>query len=271
MREVLRRVTRVALIAMLPAALLVGSAVDARAQQPLASAPTAAEFFPRFDFALAATALSYPDPRFSWDAHWIGDFDFFNYDGGRAQFLADYETLLGSEFQPFDPYQSNYTLEASGSYFVGSTEFAAVLNHISRHLGDRPKFQMVAENSLGVRVMRQVTSGSTTIDLRGDLRKIIEHAYVDYTWMTDLDVRVKQQIAPHIGVFAHVNGQVIPVDPAIAGRTAQYGGRAEAGLRLPGTKGTLELYGGVERVIDADPLDRVTRRWPFVGFRLLRE
>ena len=32
--------------------------------------------------------------------------------------------------------------------------------------------------------------------------------------------------------------------------------------------GALELFGGYERVVDADPLDRQTRQWAFVGFRL---
>jgi hypothetical protein len=32
----------------------------------------------------------------------------------------------------------------------------------------------------------------------------------------------------------------------------------------------MELFVGGERSIDADQLDRVARRWAFVGFRLLR-
>jgi hypothetical protein len=32
----------------------------------------------------------------------------------------------------------------------------------------------------------------------------------------------------------------------------------------------MELFVGGERVIDADQLDRIPRRWAFVGFRLLR-
>jgi hypothetical protein len=31
----------------------------------------------------------------------------------------------------------------------------------------------------------------------------------------------------------------------------------------------MELFGGAEQMIDADPLDRVTRRWAYFGFRLL--
>ncbi len=33
---------------------------------------------------------------------------------GGSSFLADYQALLGSEFRPFDPYQSNYTARGVG-------------------------------------------------------------------------------------------------------------------------------------------------------------
>jgi hypothetical protein len=65
-------------------------------------------------------------------------------------------------------------------------------------------------------------------------------------------------------------GEGITVDETIAGRTTQYGGRIELGTRVGGTDGGLELFAGVERMIDADPLDRTTRRWAFGGFRLNR-
>lgn len=254
----------------LAACLVGGSALPARAQTPLAEAPPEAQFFSRFDFSMSAAALSYDDDRFSWDTHWKGEFDLVDYRYGRATFLGDYQALLGSEFRPFDPYQSNYTLEASGSVRVGRTEVAGVLNHISRHLGDRFKRLAVAENSLGVRVMREINTGSSTIDMRVDVRKVIARAYVDYTWMGDLDLGVRRAVSPHASLYGRVLGQGITVDPDVAGRERQYGGRLEAGVRINGTGGALELFGGAERMIDADPLDRTPRRWAFVGFRLNR-
>ena len=109
---------------------------------------------------MAAAKLAIDDQRFSWDTHWAGDFDLVDYVYGRISFLADYQALLGSEFRPFDPYQSNYLLEASGSYRIGKTELLGVLNHVSRHLGDRSKPAAVAENSLGARVMRRFGGGA---------------------------------------------------------------------------------------------------------------
>jgi hypothetical protein len=243
----------------------------AAAQLPftMAEAPATPQFLSRFDFHMAAARLSDTDPRFSWDTHWAGDFDVVDYVHGRISFLADYEALLGSEFRPFDPYQSNYTLEAMGSIRAGKTEFVGVLNHLSRHLGDRYKRIAIAENSLGVRVMRQITRQSSTVELRGDVRKVTARAYLDYTWYVNGDVTVRRTVSPRVDVYARGFGQVITVDRTVIGRDAQGGGRAEAGVQVSGTGGRLQVFGGFERMTDADQLDRLPRQWAFAGFRLL--
>jgi hypothetical protein len=43
----------------------------------------------------------------------------------------------------------------------------------------------------------------------------------------------------------------------------------EAGVRLNGRAGAIELFAGFERRIDADPLDRQTQQWAMAGFRLV--
>ena len=257
--------------AALAACLLLAGSLTADAQQNLgmAEAPASGEFFSRFSFNMAAAKLAYPDERFSWDTHWAGDFDMVDYVYGRVSFLADYQALLGSEFRPFDPYQSNYLLEASGSYRYGATELVGVLSHISRHFGDRPKSIAVAENSLGPRVMRRFADGDTTIDLRIDVRKVIARAYLDYTWISGVDVTGRYVLNPRTSAYARLLGQTIAVDEKIAGRDRQSGGRIEAGVAITGTGGSVELYFGGERVIDADQLDRISRSWAFAGFRLL--
>src|SRR4051812_10735720 len=257
--------------APLAATLITTSAsiVTAQPTHPVDAPPTQADFMPRFDWDMSATYLSYNDPRFTWDIHWAGDFDLFTFPNGRATFLADYQTLLGSEFRPFDPYQSNYLLEASGSVFAGPTEFAAVLSHVSRHLGDRPKRLAVAENSLGLRVMRRLNAGASSVDLRGDIRKVIERAYMDYSWIGDVDAVVRHRVSPHVTVYGRGRGELYLIDQAIAGRNRQVGGRVEAGVKVNGSAGAMEYFAGVEQMVDADPLDRMTRHWAFVGFRLL--
>src|SRR4029078_404671 len=172
----------------------------AAAQQPqgITDAPPAPEFFSRFDFNMSAAKLAYPDQRFSWDTHWAGDFDLVDYVYGRVTFIGDYEALLGSELRTFDPYQGNYLLEVIGSVRLGKTEVLGVLNHVSRHLGDRFKPLAVAENSLGPRIMRRFTTDDLTLEVRGNLRKVIARAYVDYTWMSDIDLTAKANLRPKV-------------------------------------------------------------------------
>jgi hypothetical protein len=52
-------------------------------------------------------------------------------------------------------------------------------------------------------------------------------------------------------------------------RGTQWGGRAEGGIRFGGRAGALELFAGIERRIDADPLVRAAERWGIAGFRLV--
>lgn len=258
--------------AALTACITLSTIGIAAAQQPqgITDAPASPEFFSRFDFNMSAAKLAYPDQRFSWDTHWAGDFDLFDYVYGRVSFIGDYQAVLGSEFRAFDPYQSNYLLEAIGSVRYRKTEVLGVLNHVSRHLGDRFKPLAVAENSLGPRVMRRYEKGEMTYEVRGNLRKVIARAYVDYTWIADIDLTAATDLRPRVGLYGRAFGQTIAVDKTIAGRDRQSGGRLEAGVRLRGEKGDMELFAGAERVIDADQLDRVPRQWAFIGFRLLR-
>jgi hypothetical protein len=223
----------------------------------------------RFDFALSAAGLNADDNRFWMDTHWGGDFDIVDYGLGRTTFLVDYQALLGNEFRPFDPYQSNYRLEAGSSIRIGKTEIYGVLNHVSRHLGDRPKRIAVAENSIGPRVLRRFAFGTTTLDARADMRKVIQRSFMDYEWIGQLDLTLRHSLNGKASLYGRGFGEIYWVDREIAGRDRQDGGRVEAGVRLHGSRGAVDLFAGYERVVDADPLDRTARSWGFAGFRLL--
>ena len=254
--------------ALAVASLLLAVASPLRAQQPLADPPTSPQFLSRFDFHVAANVLGYDDKRFTWDTHWAGDFDFIDYVHGRLTFLADYQALLGSEFRPFDPYQSNYYLAVSGSVRRGADEFAFVVHHVSRHLGDRPKRDSVAMNAVLGRYLRRFDLDGATLDVKGDFGRVIERAWVDYTWMCNGELVLRRPVSDRVGVYGRAFGERFGVDESIAGRGQQLGTRLEAGVRLAGSAGAIELFGGYERMIDADPLDRMTRQWAFAGFRL---
>jgi hypothetical protein len=242
----------------------------ASAQSPT-PAPAGADFLPRAEFHLAANSLTQAgdDERFSWDAYFGGSVDIFDYVKGRASIVADYHPVLGSEYRPFDPNQAYYVLETSGSYRIGETEVAGVFHHVSRHLSDRPKQEAIAWNVLGVRVMRRVAIAGLTVDGRIDGGAIVQHSFVDYQWAADADVLVRRVMTPRLGVFAHGTGELFGVDGSDPARGTQSGGRFEAGIRINGHGGALELFAGFERRLDADPYERLAKRWGVFGFRLL--
>ena len=253
--------------------LLIAVPAAAQAPQPLfVPAPPSPEFLSRYDFHMSVYELigkEDPAERFSWDSHFGGSFDVVDYVVGRATVKVDYEAVLGSEFRPFDPNQANYTLEPSLSVRVGETELAAVFHHMSRHLSDRPKHFAIAWNMWGGRLLRRKTVGNVTIDGALDVGRVVQHSFIDYTWITDGDVLVRRPVSPRLGVFAHGSAQVFCVDGTIPDRGTQFGMLVEAGLRVAGRGGALEAFAGFERRVDAYPLDRVPQNWVLAGFRLL--
>ena len=130
------------------ACLILALAKAASAQEPLTPPPSSREFLPRYDFLVLLAGLDINDNRFSWDARVVADLDVVDYVVGRVSALAEYEAVMGNEQQLFDPNQALYTLEASASLRAGSTEFAAVLDHVSRHLSDRANKRGIGMNEL---------------------------------------------------------------------------------------------------------------------------
>ena len=259
--------------------VLVVTAAPVAAQQPplVDPAPAAPEFLSRYDFHMTIDRLmpSLPplekgvDERFSWDSHFGGSFDLIDYVVGRGTVTVDYEAVMGSEYRPFDPNQGNYALEASLSGRASATtEAAAIFHHVSRHLGDRPKRLGVAWNMLGARFLHHAEAGSTTIDVALEGGRVVARAFVDYTWLGEANLLLRHPFNGTVGAFAHATGQVFAVDE-VAMRGTQAGGRIEAGIRLKGRGGVMEIFGGYEKRVDAYPLDRVPQRWGVAGVRLL--
>jgi len=242
--------------------------VVAQRQMP-APASDKPDFLTRYDFHLGAAALSGDDPRFSWDTHFGGELDMVDYVVGRASVLVDYAAVLGNEFRSFDPNQGNYILETSLSLRAGKTEFAAFFHHESRHLSDRAKLLSIAWNTAGVRGLRRASFGASTLDLSVEAGYVTEHAYVDYKWIGQADVLARFPLNTHVGLFAHTSGQLFGLNPAIAGREQQAGGLVEAGVRLNGRTGAIELFAGYEKRVDADPLARQPQHWGLAGFRMV--
>ncbi len=218
----------------------------------------------------ATPAPAVPDQRFSWDTHFGGSFDIADLVVARLGVVADYQAVLGSEYRPFDPNQSSYTLEGFISARINAdTEVAGIFHHVSRHLSDRPKPFAVAYNEVGARVMHHMKLAAATIDVDLEGGRATQRSYDDYTWLGEMHVLVRHAISPRLGVFGHGSGQLFAVDEAVANRGTQAGGAIEAGLRVTGRAGVLEIFAGYEKRVDADPLDRLSQRWGLAGFRLL--
>jgi hypothetical protein len=260
-------IRRAAVAASLVLCVMVTRPAAAQQQEPVA-APAEASFFARYNFHMSAAALAIDDPRFSWDTHFGGELDVVDYVVGRTSVLVDFESVLGDEYRAFDPNQGNYTLEVSSSARVGETEIAAMFHHVSRHLSDRPKTFAIAWNVLGARVLRHEELGATTVDVDVDAGAIVQHSYADYRWVGDANLRVGRPLSSRVGVFARGAGHVFGVDSAVRG--TQVGGSVEGGVRIGGKDGVLELFAGVERRVDADPIDFTAQHWVQAGFRLLR-
>jgi len=273
--------------------LLLARAAVAAAQQPLvAPAPPAPEFFTRFDFHLTAAWLGDSPPtitapavpplspsaaalyaaahRYSFDTHWGGSLDFVDYVLGRTALIIDYEALIGDEFRLFDPNQAIYTLEVSSSVRVGyDSEVVGVFHHVSRHLSDRANRQAVAWNAAGVRWLKQYSRPTTTLDVDAELTRVVARAFVDYNWIGELGLSLRRPLNGRVAVFAQGAARMFTVDGSVPNRSTQTGGVAEAGIRLRGTGGVLELFAGVEKRVDAYELEREPERWVLAGFRLL--
>jgi hypothetical protein len=270
----MRRAARTACVL----ALAAGFASAAAAQDPPPTVlqgevrllnPDHVQFLTRYDFHLAAAALSNDDKRFSWDTHFGGELDAVDYIVGRTSFRIDYEAVLGNQLRAFDPNQSNYLLEASTSLYSKVAEVALVFHHMSRHLSDRDKTVPVAWNLLGVRVLKTVWAGSSTAAMELNVGRIVQHSFVDYRWAGDASVVVRGPVVRRASLYARGSGDLVGVDSAINARGTQAGGLVETGVRLKGEKGAIDLFLGYERRADAAPLDLQSQTWIFLGFRLV--
>lgn len=233
-----------------------------------AAAQATVEFLPRAQFYMGVEHLSGEDEQFVWDANFGGAIDFVDWGRGRATFVANYQAVLGEEFKSFDPNQGNYILALSGSARVAGIEVAGVFHHESRHLADRPKRQPVDWNMVGARVGRAMTMGALFLDAQGGVRAVVQKSFVDYSWEADGRLRADYILRPGVGVLASARLQLLGVDGS-QDRGTQTGARGEAGLRLDGRMGAVELFVAVERRVDPSPLAFGTANWFTAGFRLL--
>jgi hypothetical protein len=233
-----------------------------------AFAQRAVRFIPDYEFHLAAEHLSDEDRRYVWDADFGGSIDVVDYGIGRFTFWANYEVVTGEQLRIFDPNQGNYVLAGSASARFAGFEVAGVFYHQSRHLSDRIKILPVDWNMLGGRILRKGTRGRVEWEGLADLRKTIQHSFVDYTWELDTSARARVALRPRVKVIAAAGVRALGVDGS-RHRGTQTGVRSEAGLRLEGDRGAIEVFVAGERRIDPYPVEVGSAAWATTGFRLV--
>lgn len=222
-----------------------------------------------YRFHLSAASVRTSDPRFDWDAHFGGDVDLIDYGVGRLNLLADYAVIIGSEFRTIDPNQGAYHLAVSTSLRSGPAEVQAVFRHVSRHLSDRANRTAVAWNAGGIAATAQYGGQSTKATVTAYGAKVVQAAFVDYTWQFAGGVDAEHRLSPAAAFVARAQIAPTLVDQSVAGRGAQTAATLEAGVRLYGRGAALELFAAWERRLDPYPLERAAANWALVGFRFV--
>lgn len=244
--------------------VLAGGPEAAEAQS--ASTPTAngSQFLPRVDFQFSWASLLASDRRFQWEGRVTFDFDIVDHGTGRVSFKGDYGAVLGRERRRFDLNQGNYFFEAATSYRLRDVELVALILHVSRHVVDRDNEPGISWNTLGLRAHYR----RPHIEGHLELTRIIEPAYVDYTWLSNARVAFRHPISARNEIIATAYGDVFGINHLVRDKRV-CGGRIEGGFRVNGEKAAVELFAGYERRVDAYPTDRFRVRMFNLGFRVV--
>ena len=208
------------------------------------------------------------DGRFNWDADLRLDVDLFDVGAVRGNLLANLETIIGSELREIDPNQNNYVVDFALFVRLPRGEIAGTFHHVSRHLGDRADQGSVSWNMAGVSYGDRFTIGPLRVEAGGRAMATVERANVDYAaqfeWFGDFELPLN----PRISIIGAFEGVVVPVELDMLMRTTRRGGRATGGVRFPTGVGSVDLYAGWEKRIDAGQFTRETPRWFQLGLRL---
>jgi hypothetical protein len=209
------------------------------------------------------------DPRFSWIQRSRADLDLFRYRQGRVNLLIDTELVMGSERRAFDLNHANVIFETSSSYHLGPIDAAVVAHHDSRHVVDREFDAVPAWNTIGARAGHVFLARQSTVDITVEYGRVVQHTFVDYTWTSQLTIRLDRSLRSNAHAFASGRGGFVGIDHALPNRDPQTGARAEGGMHFVGERAGVDLFAAYERRVDGYPTSREPSSWLELGFRLL--
>jgi hypothetical protein len=229
-----------------------------------------AKFLPFMGPRLEAARYSPANEEFSW-VGWIGaNVDLVEKGKWSAYFDPNVETILGHRVRSFEAVQANYSLEGGLRMDAGKFRVSAFFHHVSRHVQDRAKFQVVDWNFLGAALDSPwpkswdrrggyfVSVGFTTLS-----------SGVDYNWegraAIDIDVARKESHA----FFVLADVRYVDADPSPGFPRSSFADfRGEAGYRRFQGSSQFALFAAYEHRNDAlIPTALVIDRALF-GFRI---
>ncbi len=193
-------------------------------------------FLSHYDFHLGIAALSGSRDQFAWDADCGGDLDLLDYGKGRVNFPANFEAIMGTEFQPFDPNQGNYTLAVSSSYRLRHGELSGIFHHVSRHLGDRAKDFPIDWNMVGLEYLHHRDARRLRVEGTGRVLWTTKRSFVDYEVMVVAGVSGRYIFTDRVAWIGAGEVTTIGVDRAERDRGTQRGATWKAVSGWSGTR-----------------------------------
>jgi hypothetical protein len=250
------------------ALVVMGGCLLAGAAAPALAADV--HFLPFLGPRLEAARYSPADEQFSW-VGWIGgNADLVEAGRWSGYFNANVETILGHRVRSFEAVQTNYSLEGGLRRDLGPGRASAFFHHVSRHIPDRAKFQVVDWNFLGVAFD---SPWPKTWDRRGGY--LVSAAVttlssgVDYNWEARAALDIDAWRKGDHGVFVLADVRGVGANPTLGfprGSFADF--RAEAGYRHFQASSQFALFAAYEHRNDAViPTALVIDRALF-GFRI---
>jgi hypothetical protein len=234
---------------------------------PPAVASADVEILPDASLRLEGSYYVPSEDAFVWDT-WIGGgAGVLRVLAATAYLTADVETILGRERRAFDANQVGYHLEAGVCIAAGRHLVVPFFHHVSRHVVDRPKTELVDWNVIGIRVAgrlpfvengRYSASAGHTVEWRA----------VGYEWELEGVVDLEVVRRPWGGAYLGVDARFVSVDPA--GRFARgdfVDFLAEAGVRYARGGRNVDLFVAYEHRNDVFVLVPGVRDRALFGLR----
>ncbi len=237
---------------------------------PAAASAGDAHFLPFMGPRLEAARYSPANEEFSW-VGWIGaSVDLVEKGKWSAYFDPNLETILGHRVRSFEAVQANYSLEVGIRRDKGAGRLTTFFHHVSRHIQDRAKDQVVDWNFLGAaydspwpkswnrRGGYLLSAGFSTLS-----------SGVDYNWegraAIDIDVARKEESA----MFVLADVRYVGATPSAGfprGSFADF--RAEAGYRRFQNSSQFALFAAYEHRNDARISTSLVIDRALFGFRI---